>query len=459
MPTYQNLKRLRCIPSRSKPSSHIEINIDGHHDSKIYTTGSTVQGSVRLISQKQTAFQSIQISLRGTTSTRQSSQYGQPFTTHTFLNIQMPISEDVLPAGHVLQDGEFSVVPFLFKIPEDLALNACNHRNPVVRERHLLPPPSLGSWVKNDFTDGSTYVDYVIRARLVLEKNSRGEEKFVDQNISLKVLPIFPEQPPIHINSLNSQYCLSQTKTIRRNLVGAKEGTLKISTTQPRPISLHLDHLQTSDSQLVIDLEYVPSSPRGTPPDMRVKGAVIETITSFWTGPIGFLPDHDEVLPSVISPVAPWTNSYPLLLRGVEEVTWKKVGNFNPSAESERRASEPIQVVSARVEPAYKAPSSIDIDYNQPEPLTYKATMTQPFNLPTEKLLFIPTFHSCMVSRSYRIRIILATKAHGSTVSLIVPLQITSEGLVTTCSPRLPVYYDDSESEQTCDSPPPYSRQ
>ncbi|KAM0492205.1 hypothetical protein ACHAP8_010068 [Fusarium lateritium] len=302
----------------------------------------------------------------------------------------MSISEDVLPAGHILEAGEFYVVPFLFKIPEDLSLHACNHSNPIVKERHLLPPPSLGSWTKNDFTDGSTFVDYVIRARLLLRKNGCGKEKFIDQNTFIKVIPTFPEQPPIHVDSLTSQYCLSQTKTIRRNLVGAKEGTLKVSTTQPRPIALHLDRLQTSDSELAIDIEYVPSSPSGTPPEMRVKGAVIEAITSFWTGPIGYLPDHDEALPRALSPVAPWTNSYPLPLRGVGGVTWEKVGNLGLSVESERRASEPIQVIPDQASmqtPASTTASSIDINYNQPEPPTYKATLIQPFMLPTEKLL------------------------------------------------------------------------
>jgi hypothetical protein len=270
-----------------------------------------------------------------------------------------------------------------------------------------------------------------------------GGGKFVDDNISLKVVPSFSEQPPIDVSSLNTQYCLSQKKTIRRNLVGAKEGTLKVSTTQPRPVALHLDRLQTSDSELAISLKYIQSSPRSTPPEMRVKGAVVEAITSFWTGPVGYLPDHDEKLPSAISPVAPLTNSYPLILRGSGEVTWEKVGNCDSSAESERRASEPIQVIPdhpSMKRPSYTSASSVDIPCSQPEPSTHKATLTQPFKLPAEKLLFLPTFHSCMVSRSYRIRIILATRAQGNTISLVVPFQITSEGLATINSPRLPIY-------------------
>ncbi|PTD01176.1 hypothetical protein FCULG_00012764 [Fusarium culmorum] len=435
-------KILNYIPSRAKSSCNVEIDIQGHYESRIYTTGSTVQGIVKITSQRKTAIQSIQVDFRGTASTRQAFQYGTPFTTHTFMHIPIPISEDLLSAGHVLQAGESHSIPFIFEIPSNLSSNACNHQNTAARERHLLPPPSLGSWMKSDLTDGSAYVDYAIRARLVLGNEGCAEEKFVDQNISIKVIPLFPEQPPINISLFNSQYCLSQTKTIRRNLVGAKEGILKVSTRQPRPMTLNLDLLQASDSQLAIDLEYIPLSTRRTPPETRIKSAVVETVTSFSLGRVGYLPDHDDTMSSTISGVAPWVASHPLLLQGLREVNWEKVTDIIPSAEPERRASEPIQVApdSARTQTPRTTRSSIDKAYSQSEALIYKDTMTQSFMLPTEKLLFLPTFHSCMVSRTYRIRITLATRAHGTTVSLVVPFQITSEGRTTAYDPILPVY-------------------
>ncbi|CEF76287.1 hypothetical protein FGSG_08035 [Fusarium graminearum PH-1] len=453
-------KILNYIPSRANPSCQVEIDIHGHYESKVYTTGSTVQGFIRLTSRNKTPFQSIQVNFRGTASTRQAFQYGTPFTTHAFMNISISILEDFFPTGHVLEAGESHSIPFIFEIPSDLSSNACSHQNTAVRERHLLPPPSLGSWMKSDLTDGSTYVDYGIRARLVLGNDGFAEERFVDQNISLKVIPMLPEQPPISISTFNSQYCLFQTKTIRRNLVGAKEGILRVSTRQPRQMTLNLDHLQASESQLAIDLEYIPLSTRRTPPDIRIKSAVIETVTSFSVGRVGYLPDQDDTMPSSISGVAPWVASHPLVLQGAREVNWEKVADTNPFAEPERRASEPIQVApdTARTQtPPSTTRSSIDKDYSQSETLIYRATITQPFVLPTEKLLFLPTFHSCMVSRTYRIRITLATRAHGTTVSLVVPFQITSEGRTTAYDPILPVYQYDSDSV-TRESPPPYSR-
>ncbi|KAL4724252.1 hypothetical protein ACLX1H_008865 [Fusarium chlamydosporum] len=214
MHLYQSLKTATCIQSRSKPSCHVEIDIGGHTESKIYTTGSKIQGSVKLTAHHQTAFHSIQVDLRGTTTTRQAFQYGTPFTTHTFMQIRMPISEAVLPACQILEAGKVYNIPFLFIIPTDLSPKACNHQNTTVRERHLLLPPTIGAWKTKDLTDGSISVDYVIRARLVLEKDDRGKERFVDHGVSLKVIPVFPEQPPIHISSPNSQYCFRDSKSL-----------------------------------------------------------------------------------------------------------------------------------------------------------------------------------------------------------------------------------------------------
>lgn len=416
MHLYQSLKTATCIQSRSKPSFHVEIDIGGHTESKIYTTGSKIQGSVKLTAHHQTAFHSVQVDFRGTTTTRQAFQYGTPFTTHTFMQIRMPISEAVLPACQILEAGKVYNIPFLFIIPTDLSPKACNHQNTTVRERHLLLPPTIGAWKTKDLTDGSISVDYVIRARLVLEKDDRGKERFVDHDMSLKVIPVYPEQPPIHISSPNSQYCLSQTKTIRRNLLCGKAGILRVSTAQPRSMTLYLDHLQVSESRLAIDLEYIGTSPRSMPPEIRIKTAAIEAMTSFWPGPIGHLPDHCEALSNSTSPVAPWSSSHPLLLQGVEQVNWEKETDIDTSLKSFNK------------------------DFDQSGPYIHKATIIQSFELPGKKLFFLPTFHSCMISRTYRVHFTLTTSAGGTRLSLVVPLQIASGVSSSDQDTALPVY-------------------
>ncbi|KAJ4027579.1 hypothetical protein NW758_013993 [Fusarium oxysporum] len=271
------------LPSRAKQDPKLEINIDGHYESKIYTFGSAISGFVTITAHNQLPFQSLQIDLRGITSTcGHAFQYGTPFKTHTFMQLQMPISASALPISQSLEPGQLYHVPFRFVIPEQLSTTACNHQNTAVRERHLRPPPSMGVWDHDDLAGGSAHVDYVIRGRLVLSKNKRGEEQYLDQSRSIKVIPALPEQPPLHVRPESSDYCLSQTKTIRKGVIGTKMGLVRASATQPQPIVLCLDGLNATESQIPIDLEYIPASASTMPPDIRVKSVTIETFTNFW---------------------------------------------------------------------------------------------------------------------------------------------------------------------------------
>ncbi|SCO86176.1 uncharacterized protein FRV6_10303 [Fusarium oxysporum] len=450
------------LPSRAKQDPKLEINIDGHYESKIYTFGSAISGFVTITAHNQLPFQSLQIDLRGITSTcGHAFQYGTPFKTHTFMQLQMPISASALPISQSLEPGQLYHVPFRFVIPEQLSTTACNHQNTAVRERHLRPPPSMGVWDHDDLAGGSAHVDYVIRGRLVLSKNKRGEEQYLDQSRSVKVIPAIPEQPPLHVRPESSDYCLSQTRTIRKGVIGTKMGLVRASATQPQPIVLCLDGLNATESQIPIDLEYIPASASAMPPDIRVKSATIETFTNFWLGIDGYLPDHHEKPSNSVAPTAPWLTSHSLVLKDRERVYWKK--GHQPISEkgSERRFSEPAHIIRDCTEPQVTPRSASCASYclDSSKAPGYKATIQQSFKLPTENSLFLPTFYSCLISRTYRIRLTLAIGTYGTTISLVVPLQIAANGLDDAQdNSQLRYMTQDSEYEQAEDVLPPYSR-
>ncbi|EGU81557.1 hypothetical protein FOXB_07929 [Fusarium oxysporum f. sp. conglutinans Fo5176] len=388
------------LPSRAKQDPKLEINIDGHYESKIYTFGSAISGFVTITAHNQLPFQSLQIDLRGITSTcGHAFQYGTPFKTHAFMQLQMPISASALSISQSLEPGQLYHVPFRFVIPEQLSTTACNHQNTAVRERHLRPPPSMGVWDHDDLAGGSAHVDYVIRGRLVLSKNKRGEEQYLDQSRSVKVIPALPEQPPLHVRPESSDYCLSQTKTIRKGVI-----------------------------------------------------ATIETFTNFWLGIDGYLPDHHEKPSNSVAPTAPWLTSHALVLKDRERVYWKK--GHQPISEkgSERRFSEPAHIIRDCTEPQVIPRSASCASYCLDSSKTpgYKATIQQSFKLPTENSLFLPTFYSCLISRTYRIRLTLAIGTYGTTISLVVPLQIAANGLDDA--------QDNSQLRYAEDVLPPYSR-
>ncbi|KAI1035062.1 hypothetical protein LB503_011568 [Fusarium chuoi] len=450
------------FPSRAKQELTLDINIDDHYESKVYTLGSTVSGLVTITAHNQLHFQSLQIDLRGITSTcGHAYQYGTPFKTHVFMQLQMPITASALPVNQSFEPGRLYHVPFRFVIPEQLPSAACNHQNKAVRERHLRPPPSMGTWGRDDLAGGSANVDYVIRARLVLSKNKREEEQYLDQSRSFKVVPALPKQPPLHVSPENPEYCLSQSKTIRKGAIGPKIGLVRVSATQPEPILLCLDGLNTSMSHIPIDLEYIPMSSSAPLPEIRVKSATIETFTNFWLGIDGYLPDHHQKPSNSVAPTAPWLTSHALVLTGKETVRWQKDDQHVSEKEAEKRFSEPLDVIQDCAEPHFTARSAScasDRDFGSSKSNAYKSSILQSFGLPTEKSLFLPTFYSCLISRTYRIRVSLAIGAYGNTISLMVPLQVAVDGLDDTQNHgHLSSITLNSEYEQIKEVLPPYS--
>ncbi|KAG4284566.1 hypothetical protein FPRO06_08945 [Fusarium proliferatum] len=421
------------FPSRAKQDLTLEINIDHHYESKVYTFGSTVSGFVTITAHSQLPFQSLQIDLRGITSTcGHAFQYGTPFKTHVFMQLQMPIPASALPVNQSLEPGQLYHVPFQFVIPEHLSSAACNHQNKAVRERHLRPPPSMGAWDRDDLAGGSANVDYMIRARLLLSKNKRGEEQYLDQSRSFKVIPALPKQPPLHVSPENPEYCLSKSKTIRKGVVGPKMGLVRVSATQPEPILLCLDGLTSSISHIPIDIEYIPMSNSAPLPEIRVKSATIESFTNFWLGIDGYLPDHHQKPSNSVAPTAPWLTSHALVLTGKETARWQKDHHHVSEKESERRFSEPLDAIQGCAEPhftVHSASFASHWDFGSLKSNALKASILQSFELAAGESLFLPTFYSCLISRTYRIRVSLAIGAYGNTISLMVPLQVAVNGL------------------------------
>ncbi|KAF5665062.1 hypothetical protein FHETE_6809 [Fusarium heterosporum] len=449
MSSLQNLKSCRWLPIRAKQDPCFEIHIDAHSDIKIYTSGSTISGFVTITAQSEIPFQDVQVNLMGNTVTcGHAFQYGTPFVTHTFMQLQMPISASALPPSRALQAGKSYRIPFVFLVPDQLSPTVCGHQNMTVWEQHLRPPPSIGEWGHNDLTGGSARVDYTIRARLVLGKDRRGKLQYFEHSCPIKVFPIFPEQPPLHISPSNSEYCLLKTKTIK-TMMRTKMGVMRVSATQPRPIVICLDDLGVSNSHIPIDLEYIPVSSGGTPPRITMKSATIETFTSFQLGQVGHLPDHHQQPSNTASPIAPWSTSHPLVLDGSMRVTWERKQPLCLAKDLEKRAPELIRITQEHI--SETSSSSLDSQELAPFDIeTYTASLFQSFNLPTEKLFFLPTFYSCLLSRTYRIRLNLAVSvgAHGTTISLVLPLQVAVERFDVAKDTALPYYVSNSDRNQ-----------
>ncbi|KAF5001213.1 hypothetical protein FDECE_11034 [Fusarium decemcellulare] len=442
--------------SRVKRECPVEISIDRHFEAKAYTSGSAVAGQVTFSPQSDFTFDTVDIVLVGCASAQvQLLQREIPRSNHTFLELRMPFPEDALPYTGILEAGNSYTVPFSFIIPFQLPSASCKHRSTVIRDRHLQLPPTVGGWEHDDLAIHSVGVEYSVRARAVMKVDQQTTS--IEKKHIIKVMPYFPEQPPLHILPGNPMYQLSQEKMIRKDMLSSRNGYLKASTSQPDPIVLSADKLEAPECTLTVDLEFSPTSKKIKPPQIYAKSGYIQALTNYSVGHIGFLPDqhkHPRVSPN---PILTYFMDEQVTLGESGELHWEQESPCS-SAESSRRSS-----ASVSQQPPERARKGSNHSMGSDSAIAttsikYKAKLVVPFNLPgPDKKAFLPTFYSCLVCRTYTLRLIIGAGSHGSTLAFTIPVQIAVEGCYTPPIDATPNYTQiDSEQELDDQMLPPY---
>ncbi|RSL69277.1 hypothetical protein CEP53_002309 [Fusarium sp. AF-6] len=419
------------VPSLVKTDSPIEISVNRHFESKVYTSGSSVTGTVTITPPTDLSFDTLEVVFNGSTSTLvQMLQREAPRATHTFLELKMPVPEDSLPESGVLLAGLPYTIPFSFVIPYQLPSASCKNRNPVIRDRHLQPPPTIGSWEHDDLAIHSITVEYAVKAKITLKDklDKKGNPETIQARHGIKVMPFFPEQPPLHIHPANPNYQLSQEKLVRKDLLSAKIGHLRVSAVQPDPVILSADKLRPSEASVSVELEFWPTSSKVAPPEVYAKAASLQASTHYSTGHINFLPDQHKHPMGVPNPILTYFIDDAVVLNKQEKLEWEQ---HPSSGENSRRGSEYSNESqeSAGASSNRSRRSSRSDDIIKTASIKHKATLKVPVELPSpDRKVLLPTFFSCLVSRTYTIRIILTTGPHGSSLALTLPLQIAVEG-------------------------------
>ncbi|KAF4980560.1 hypothetical protein FZEAL_3455 [Fusarium zealandicum] len=422
--------RASWIPTFAKRDCPFEIKIDRHFESKVYTSGSAVSGSLTVTPPGDMSFAAFDVVFTGASSTVvQMLQGDLPPSRHTFLELKMPSPQDALPPS--LEAGRPYTVPFSFVIPYQLPSASCKHRNPAVHDRHLQLPPTVGGWERDDLTVHSVQIGYAVKARAVLEGKKNGKPVTIQNSHPIKVMPFLTEQPPLHINPRSTMYRMSQEKMVRKDLVSSKMGYLSAMATQPDPIILSADKLEASTSFIRVDLDFIPTSSKIRPPEIHARSAHIQALTTYSSGHIGFLPDQNPRPLIMTHPILPFFISKEISLSKPWNLAWRQqIGPL--SASSSRRASETTSDGSEMgegLDMAMPRRGSKSDDLIKSGSTKHTATLKIPFTLPCpEKKVFLPTFHTCLLSRTYTLHLVLTVGSHGSSLSLTIPVQVAVEG-------------------------------
>lgn len=421
-------------------SANIKIEIDHHFHSKVYTSGSTISGNVTIRTQKDLSFDGLEICLTGKSQTQVGLHTPRPLrTSKTFLHLSMPFSDLDIPESRIFQAGTVHRIPFTFVIPHQLSMGACSHKcsSPMVRDLHLQLPPSMGSWDFGDLSPDMTRITYGVETKIFRKPSNNRREGVLESFHQINVLPYLSEDAPLHISHQDKRYRLHQTKKIRKGLTGGSLSHVSATTFQPRAIKLSSDGLNSSNSSVKIAMGFTPSREGEATPQLNSISAKINTNTFLCLAPMEELPDFENMgnylpnpdinypLKSVIGHTE--TKSLPMIQR--PRVIWERRFPSHPC--SEKSSSSSISSSgTTELDPA-QATYAFTLDLN----------LVLPFhNGSSKRTIFLPTFHPCLISRTYTITLDLSFGPHNTTISLAIPLQIVTQETPDLEGNQLPVY-------------------
>ncbi|RWA06471.1 hypothetical protein EKO27_g8636 [Xylaria grammica] len=414
------------------PKINMDIHIDNHYQSKIYTTSSTVSGHVKVTtSHHSVPFDRVQVLLLGTSRTRIDAINIPQATSHTFLKLTMPIPDSYYPVPRRFEADTTNTIPFHFVIPQHLTLNACSHRipNDALKENHLRLPPSLGDWDKDDFTPNMSRITYSVRARIYHQDAEGKSVRAMEASHDIKVIPIVAEDAPLNITTQDKLYVMSKSKSLRKSILSPKVGKVTVSANQPAPAMISSDGHSISPTTAQLDLVFEPTSNESQPPKVVSVTSKVTAVTYYSAGGINQYPNLKDWSRSFgADGRGSYSGSIPIPAVSVGNAAWSQnltaQGRRDSGYDSELRY-ESDHSANGRQTP----PSGHDSRKrsNNGAPYYYGMKVHVPVQLPAGKKQFIPTFHSCISSRVYVLWMTVTLSAlagTSSTVTVGVPLQV-----------------------------------
>ena len=442
------MAKLRNLVKAQAP----EIKITLSSSQKTFTTLDKIDGVVHITAPVDTPFSALEVEFVGTSRTfverltTAAAVAGRSEAFHQFLKLVQPNLEDHYPENSILRAGRTYDFAFVFAVPQQLLPRICQHQvqNPSVRDAHLQLPPTFGdkdtaenSDALDDLAPDMASVRYGIFARLTKYKLNATNDEMVKISLAskarkLRVIPAADEQPPLVAPDEESDYTMRKEKSIRKGVLKGKLGSLVIEAAQPQSLRIkapgQTDCEATTMATLM--LRFDPLEENSLPPRLGSLNSRLRVATYFAaTARHAFPSKHTSILDLSQGMHSETLN---LSSRCVANVEWIKhaAGSKGHQETLQRRDSACSTMTSADT----PAPSSTYKDKS-----FYTAHVLVPITLPKTKS-FVPTFHSCLISRIYQLKLDLGlhTSGIGGNMELKIPVQVSAEGSVGDAPRRRP---------------------
>ena len=392
---------LMSVAQRRRPSSNdrcaVRLHIDNDFTARVYTSGSTISGHVIIQAASPLSFANFDILFTGAASTALDIEERHELALWHFLLIKMPIPDGILPRNKVLEKGRTYTIPFHFVVPRRLAIGSCNHKcgDKHVLEQHTRPPPSMAAC--------GAAITYSIKARLTLSYLAGYDGiPTIEARHGVRILPATLEDPPLDVLPCDKEYRTSATRRVKTSFFPLRGGTLTAAAFQPRAVMLSQDGQRTSVSFARVILEFRPFLD-ATPVKINSLSAKIVVVTILSTLGLNYIPGLTD-RPAGEHTSTRTTTSKLFRSRAGNMLWTQNECDWEAHTLGNATNADALPVAARRV---------------------YRTVLDVPFTLPLEReQLPVPTFHSCLVSRVYKLQLRLFVGPMNTVVPLELPLQV-----------------------------------
>lgn len=402
------VKMFSWLKEPSRPAAVLTLNIEVD-DQRTFTTREQIIGKLTIKTLIDTPFDKLEIKLQGISRT-----YGRRIvphapnartvtTAHRFLELTQPDLAHCFPDDKVFRSGRRYDFPFEFAIPDRMLPATCRHavESPGIHELHTSMPPSLGdhqAGEANDYAPRRVSVKYRIFARVFKAEGRDGHSKmemlaFDSKRIKFMPSDVVPMRAPevsSHIDHIGR--CIPLRKLWVKQLGNLVVQSVEASTFQVQKVHSGVWRSDLS-GQVKLELMFIPAFDGAEPPRQIELSGIFRTETTSAVSPLVQLPSTDPWLgPELDRHTAP---SIILSSQAVGKISWTRVSAAGTEFGEKC--------------PSYEAlPSGRSPQYPRSNS-HYSAEIVASLAAAVGCSL-VPTFHSCLISRTYSIDLRLSTR-------------------------------------------------
>lgn len=327
-------------------------------------------------------------------------------------------------------------IPFAFVIPDRLPVNTCKHKvkSAEVNDHHHALPPSLGDAdiagsggkLLDDMSPQMCSIGYTVSVRVIQRRLSDGRHATLAEKMrKLRILSATEEQPPLDTDALSDEYCLHAEKKIKQSLLGRKVGKVTAHMDQPRSFQLPAPDTENDGpvtTTSTVRLRFDPNNIDEQPPRLGQLSSKLKASTFYASRPYTEFPTQAQHVFDASQAV--YSETLNLNARNMESVQWTKHETDAAKDTQTIRHDSVTSTTSMTQNTPHTKPTAMAKPF-------YTAHFIVPTTLPPTKS-FIPTFHSCLISRTYALQFSLSFSTQSRApnlfnhIDLRVSVQITA---------------------------------